>query len=170
VAVIIAVLIIAATAAVGATLAACGSSDTSAKAAATAPPGGGQRPDMTSMVTQALDPLVEKGTITSDQETAVVAAISASLPSGGAPGQGGTPPGAGAQPSPGATPNGGAPPSGSRADPSALFTSTLDALVQKGTITATQEKAIVAALSAGMQGGPQGGGMQSQSGSSAQGY
>ena len=170
VAVAIAALILAATAAAGAAITACGSSDSTAKAAATAPPGGGQRSDMSSMLTQALDPLVKKGTITSDQETAVVEAISVSMPSGGAQGQGGTPPSAGVQPSPGPTPNGGAPPSGSRPDPSAMFTSALDSLVAKGAITARQEKAIVAALSAGMQGGAQTGGTQSQRGSSAQTY
>jgi hypothetical protein len=109
---------------------------------------------MSGMFTQALNPLVNKGTITNDQEAAVVKAISASTPSGGAPGQGGTPLSAGAQPSPGAAP------SGSRPGPSAMFTAALDALVGKGTITTTQEKAIVAALAAGMRGGPQTGGTQ----------
>ena len=154
VAVAIAALILAATVAAGAAITACGSSGPATKAAATAPPGGGQRPDMSSMFTQALDPLVKKSTISADQETAVVKAISASMPSGGAPGQGGAPPSAGAQPSPGAAP------SGSRPGPSAMFTAALDALVGKGTITATQEKAIVAALAAGMRGGPQTGGTQ----------
>jgi hypothetical protein len=41
-----------------------------------------------------------------------------------------------------------------------MFTAALDALVGKGTITTTQEKAIVAALAAGMRGGPQTGGTQ----------
>jgi hypothetical protein len=161
VAVAIAALILAATVAAGAAITACGSSGFTAKAAATAPPGGGQRPDMSGMFTQALDSLVDKGTITSDQEAAVVKAITAAMPSGGAPGQGGTPPSAGAQPSPGATPNSGSAPSGSRPGLGAMFTTALDALVSKGTITATQEKAIAAALSAGMRGGPQAGGTQS---------
>jgi hypothetical protein len=160
VAVALAALILAATVVAGAVITACGSSGSTAKATATAPPGGGQRPDMSGMFTQALDPLVRKGTITSDQETGVVKAITAAMPSGGAPGQGGTPPGAGGQPSPGATPGGGAAPSGSRPGPGAMFTTALDPLVSKGTITATQAKAIVTALSAGMRGGTQAGATQ----------
>lgn len=162
-AVAIAALIVVVTAAAGAAISACGSSDSTAKAAASAPPGGGQRPDMSSMFTQALDPLVEKGTITGDQETAVVDALSASMPAGGGPGQGGT------QPSPGATSGGASPQSGSRPDPGTMFSSALDTLVDKGTITAAQEKAIAKALSAAVLSGAQGG-TPSQGGDSAPSY
>ena len=88
VAVAIAALILAATVAAGAAITACGSSGPATKAAATAPPGGGQRPDMSSMFTQALDPLVKKCTITATQEKAIVAALAVGMRGG--PQTGGT--------------------------------------------------------------------------------
>ena len=149
----------------GATIAACGgSSDGAAEAAASAAPGGGHMPDMSSVFTQALDPLVEDGTITGAQEDAVVESLTASLPDRGAQGQGGEPPSQGTQPSPGATPSGDTPPdAGARPDPGSMFTDALEELVEGGTITADQETAIVEALSAGMQGGPSQGGAPAQS-------
>jgi hypothetical protein len=137
---------------------------------------------MSALFTQALDPLVEEGTITSAQETAVVAALTSSRPDGG-PGQGGegqpeempslgAPPPGGQVPSSDATPPGGqlgAAPQGSAPDPSRMFSSALDALVSDGTITRAQETAITEALNSAMlQGGPgrQGGATQTQSGGS----
>ena len=108
VAVAVAALILAAVTVAGFGIAACGSSSGSAattQAAASGAPGGGQAPDMTGLVTQALDPLVEAGTITSDQESAVVDALSSS-----GPGQGGQMPSAGATPPSGQPPSGGATP------------------------------------------------------------
>ena len=163
VAVAVAALILAVATVAGLGLAACGDSSGSAATTQTAADGaaGGQPPDMSAMFTQALDPLVEDGTITSDQETAVVEAISSSMPgpggqgqSGQAPSSGATPP-AGGMPSPGATPQGGTPQQGSMPDPSQMFSSALDALVDDGTITSAQETAIAEALSSAMQqGGP----------------
>ena len=75
----------------GSVLAACGSSSaraTTTQAAATGAPGDGQAPDMSALFTQALDPLVEDGTITSDQESAVIDALASSMPGRGQ-GQGG---------------------------------------------------------------------------------
>jgi hypothetical protein len=151
-----AVAILAAATAGGLLIAACGGSSDSASATqtATAEGSGGQPLDMSSMFAQALDPLVTDGTITSDQESAVIDALSSSGP-GGAQGQGG-------QPSPGATPpsgempsDGATPPSGgqqgSMPDPSQMFDSTLDGLVDDGTITASQQTAISEALSSAMQ-------------------
>jgi hypothetical protein len=116
---------------------------------------------MSAMFTQALDPLVEAGTITNDQETAVVEAIGSSMPGAGDQGQSGQAPSSGATPpaggmlSPGATPQGGTPQQGSMPDPSQMFSSALAALVDDGTITSAQQTAIVEALSAAMQqGGP----------------
>jgi hypothetical protein len=160
-----AVVILAAATAGGLLLAACGGSSDAADSAQTAAAGGpgGQPPDMSSMFAEALDPLVEAGTITSDQETAVISALGSAGP-GGAQGQGG-------QPSPGATPpsgqmpdDGATPPSGgqqgSMPDASQMFDSTLDGLVSDGTITASQQTAISEALSSAMQ---QGGSTQQQS-------
>jgi len=163
-AVAVAVVILAAATAGGLTVAACGGSSAgTGTAAASGAPGGGQMPDMSSMFAQALDPLVEDGTITSAQADAVVDALAASLPDRGAQGQGDQPPGQGSQPSPGATPDGGTPlDAGSRPDPGAMFSSALGELVTAGTITADQETAIVEALSSGMQGGRAQGGAPAQ--------
>jgi hypothetical protein len=162
VAVAVAALILAVATVAGLGLAACGDSSGSAATTEAAAGGaaGGRPPDMSAMFTQALDPLVEAGTITSDQEAAVVEAIGSSMPgagdqgrSGQAPSSGATPP-AGGMPSPGATPQGGTP-QGSMPDPSQMFSSALAALVDDGTITSAQQTAIVEALSAAMQqGGP----------------
>ena len=134
----------------GFALAACGDSSTAGAQASAAPSGmaraDGQMRDPSAMIAQQLDALVKDGTITSEQQTAVAAAVKASM--GGGPG--GAP--QGAQPSPGAQPPSGARPPGR----GAMFTTTLDALVKKGTITAAQEKAIAAALSQGMPGAPGG--------------
>jgi competence protein ComGC len=107
---------------------------------------------MSSTFAEALDPLVSDGTITSEQESAVIDALSSAGP-GGAQGQG--------QPSPEATPasgqapsSGGTPPAGqqgSMPDASQMFGSTLDELVGDGTITASQQSAISEALSSAMQ-------------------
>ncbi len=162
VAVAVAALILAAATSAGLGLAACGdSSGTAAQAAATGAPGGGQPPDMSVMFTQALDPLVEDGTMTSDQETAVVEALASSMPGPGGqgaqmPSSGATPP-SGQMPSPGAAPQGGVPQQGSMPDPSQMFSSALDSLVSDGTITAAQEAAIAEALGAAMQQGGPGG-------------
>jgi hypothetical protein len=162
-AVAVAVVILAATTAGGLTVAACGGSSAGTDAAAASGAPGGQMPDMSSVFVQALDPLVEEGTITSAQEDAVVEALSASLPDRGAQGQGDQPPGQGAQPSPGATPAAGTPPDAvSRPDPGVMFAAALDELVAAGTITADQETAIVEALDSGMQGGPGQGGAPAQ--------
>ena len=163
VAVAAAALILAVATSAGLGLAACGNSSGTAatQAAATGAPGRGQPPDMSAMFTQALDPLVEDGTITSDQETAVVEALASSMPGPGArgaqmPSSGATPP-SGQMPSPGAVPQGGVPQQGSIPDPSEMFSSALDSLVSDGTITAAQEAAIAEALGAAMQQGGPGG-------------
>jgi hypothetical protein len=134
----------------GFALAACGGSATSDARAQAAPSGmpqaNGQMGDPSTMIARQLDSLVEDGTITSDQQTAVVAAIKASMPggSGGAA--------QGAQPSPGAQPSAGAQPP----DRGAMFSTALDALVEKGTITAAQQTVIEAALTQSMPGPPGG--------------
>jgi hypothetical protein len=168
IAVAVAVLILAVATAAGLGISACGSSAATAatQAAATGAPGGGQAPDMSATFTTALDPLVKAGTITSDQESAVVDALKSSMPGDGqggqAPGSGSTPP-SGSMPSPGATPQGGS--KGTRPDPSQLFSSALDKLVSNGTITSAQETAISKALSSAMpNAGP--GGQQQASASS----
>ena len=169
IAVAAAVLILAATTAAGLGISACGSSATTAttQAAATGAPGG-QAPDMSAAFTAALDPLVKAGTITSDQESTVLDALSSSMPGGQggqAPSSGSTPP-SGSMPSPGATPRGGS--TGAMPDPSQLFSTALDKLVSKGTITSAQETAISKALSSAMQGGPgRQGGATTQTGSSS---
>ncbi|MCX6374243.1 MAG: hypothetical protein NTX16_14455 [Actinobacteria bacterium] len=134
----------------GFVLAACGGSS-AADSQAQLGPSGMPQPDSPmgdpgAMITQQLDALVEDGTISSAQQTAVVAAIKTSLPggSGGAP--------QGAEPSPGAQP-----PSGARPpDRGAMFATALAALVERGTITAAQQAAIEAALAQGMPGAPSG--------------
>ncbi len=166
VAVAVATLILAAVTVAGFGIAACGSSSdstTTMQAAAGGAPGGGQAPDMSALFTQALDPLVEEGTITSDQESAVIDALATEAPGAGQgqggqmPSPGATPPG-GQQPSAGATPPSGA--QGSMPDPSQMFGAALDSLVSDGTITSAQETAITEALGSAMQqGGP--GGQQS---------
>jgi len=169
IAVAVAVLILAATTAAGLGISACGSSSTTATTqAASGAPGGGQAPDMSAAFTTALDPLVKAGTITSDQESTVLDALSSSMPGGQggqAPSSGSTPP-SGSMPSPGATPRGGS--TGAMPDPSQLFSTALDKLVSKGTITSAQETAISKALSSAMQGGPgRQGGTTTQTGSSS---
>jgi len=170
IAVAVAVLILAATTAAGLGISACGSSPTAAttQADANGAPGGGQAPDMSAAFTTALDPLVRAGTITSDQESTVIATLSSSMPSGGqsgqAPSSGSTPP-SGSMPSPGATPPSGA--QGGMQGPSKMFSSALAKLVSDGTITSAQKTAISSALSSAMQGGPgQQGGTTTQNGSS----
>jgi hypothetical protein len=165
-AVAVAALILAAVTVAGFGIAACGSSSDSAtttQAADAGAPGDGQAPDMSALFTQALDPLVQDGTITRDQESAVIDALASSMPGRGGgqggqmPSPGATPPG-GQMPSDGATPPGGA--QGSMPDPSEMFGAALDTLVSDGTITSAQETAIAEALSSAMQqGGP--GGQQS---------
>ena len=160
-AVAVAVLILAAVTVAGFGIAACGSSSdsaaTTAQAAVTGAPGG-QAPDMSALFTKALDPLAEDGTITSEQESAVIDALASSTPGGG---QGGQMPSAGATPPSGQAPSDGAtPPSGSQGsmpDPGQMFSTALDSLVSDGTITSAQETAITEALSSAMQqGGPSG--------------
>jgi hypothetical protein len=162
VAVTVAALILAAVTVAGFGIAACGSSSDSAtttQAAATGASGGGQAPDMSAMFTQALDPLVKDGTITSDQEGAVIDALASSTPGGGA-GQGGQMPSAGATPPSGAQ--------GSMPDPSQMFSAALDSLVSDGTITSAQEAAITEALSSAMQqGGPGGQQTSTQTGTTS---
>jgi hypothetical protein len=101
---------------------------------------------MSAMFSEALDPLVADGTISSDQESAVVEALASNGPGG---------PPSGSQPSPGATPPGGGQ-QGSLPDPSQMFSAALDDLVADGTITSSQETAIGEALSSAMQQGPPG--------------
>ena len=134
----------------GFVLAACGGSSAADAQAQVGPSGmpqpNGPMGDPSAMIAQLLDALVEDGTISSEQQTAVVDAIRTSMPggSGGAP--------QGAQPSPGAQP-----PSGARPlDRGAMFSTALAALVEKGTITAAQQTAIEAALTQDMPGAPSG--------------
>ena len=131
-------------------VAACGGSSAAAAQTQAAPSGmpqpGGQVGDPSTMLTRQLDGLVESGTITSAQQTAVVAALKAAMPgdSGGA-GQG-APPSPGAQPSPGTQPP----------DRGAMLSTALAPLVEKGTITAAQQEAIQEALMQSMPGAPGG--------------
>jgi hypothetical protein len=169
-AVAVAVAMLAAVTAGGLLIAACGGSSDSGSTtqAATAAGPGGQMPDMSAMFTTALDPLVTDGTITSDQESTVISALSSAGPGGqgqaGQPSPGATPP-SGQVPSGGATPPSGGQ-QGSRPDASQMFGSTLDGLVSDGTITASQQTAISEALSSAMQqAGP---GQQQSSTSSTQ--
>lgn len=133
-------------------LAACGgSSATSTTAAKDRAAGPG---DMSAVFRQTLDALVEEGTITADQEEAVLTAISASRPQGD---QGGTPPSGSPMPL-------GRPPAQTggqqavRPDAGTMFSGVLDDLVAASTITAAQEEAVLTALSAAMpqQGGAPG--------------
>jgi hypothetical protein len=162
IAVAAATLILAAATVAGIGLAACGdSSGTAGTTQATGMDAGGQPPDMSAVFSEALDPLVEDGTITGDQESAVIEVLASSAPGG----QGGPP--AGGQPSPGATPPGGEMPTdgatppggeqqGSTPDPSQVFGAALDGLVSDGTITNSQEAAITEALSSALQRGAPG--------------
>ncbi len=93
------------------------------------------RGDMAAVFQQALDPLVDDGTITAQQEDAVLAAITASMPAGGPQGA--------QESSPPSTPE-------ERPGPGAMFSSALDDLVDDGTLTAAQSEAVLAALSAAM--------------------
>jgi len=134
----------------GFALTACGGSsvaDAQAQAVATGvTQASGSMGDPSDAIAQRLAALVEDGTITSAQQAAVVAAVKASMPggSGGAP--------QGAPPSPGAQPPQGAQPP----DQGAMFSTALDALVEKGTITAAQQTAIEAALTQGVPNAPGG--------------
>jgi len=138
-------LIVAAASAAGLALTACGSSSgVAAETQAAAP--GGQPADMSATFTQALDPLVQDGTITSDQQSAVIKALEASAPSSGAPPAGPTP-AEGSAPAAGSTP----PP---MPDPAQMLSSTLDPLVDDGTISSAQETAIIEALSSVLPAAP----------------
>ena len=137
----------------GLVLAACGGSATADAQVQTGPSGmpqvNGQMGDPSTMIAQQLDALVQDGTITSDQQTAVAAAIKASLPAGAGGATQGARPSQGTQPP----------------DRGAMFTTALAALVQKGTITASQQKAVAAVLASSMPGAPPGA-RQSTGGSS----
>lgn len=139
--VVVVALIVAVASAAGLALMACGSSSEVAAAASGGQSGpGGQPPDMSATFTQALDTLVQDGTITSDQQSAVITALEASAPSSGAPPEG-------SAPAEGSTP----PP---MPDPAEMFSSTLDPLVDEGTISSAQETAIIVALSAALPAPP----------------
>jgi hypothetical protein len=120
-------------------ISACGSS-TATTASTTPPPrpsgmpqGGGMGGDPSAMLGRQLDPLVQDGTISAAQQDSVVAALKDAManvrPS--------------AMPTDGAQPQGG----GQPPDLGAMFSSALDPLVGDGTLTAAQEKAVLAALS-----------------------
>ena len=144
-------------------VAACGSSTTATTTqaqASGAPPAGAAMGGPSGMFTSQLAALVTKGTITAAQEKSIVAALKSSMGSAG-PGGGAQ----GAQPSAGATP--GAQPQGGPPDMSSLFTTALAPLVKAGTISAAQEKAVIAALSRRPQGAPTGSQPSGQSGSSS---
>ena len=109
----------------------------------------GQWGGLGTMLARQLDPLVQKGTITSDQEKAVVAAfqkvIAGRMQSGQAPYQGGQAPYQGGQsPAPGVQQQ--------RPQRGAMFASVLAALVKNGTITSAQSEAISQALMSGRRG------------------
>jgi hypothetical protein len=145
----------------GGVLAGCGSSGTTQAAAQSAQPGGGTGM-MSNTFNTALQSLVDDGTITVDQKTAVLKALSSAMSQGG-PGAQGAAPGE-TRPSPGATPPGGGQqgqaPSGAQGgapDMSSMFSSALDDLVSAGTITSAQQTAIVEVLSSAKpQGVPSG--------------
>jgi hypothetical protein len=102
----------------------------------------GQWGGLGTMLARQLDPLVQQGTITSDQEKAVLAAfqkvIAGRMQGGQAPYQGGQSPAPGVQQQ---QPRGGA-----------MFASALAALVKSGTITSAQSEAISQALMSGRRG------------------
>ena len=167
-AVLVAAAILAAATTGGLLLAACGSPSGSASTtqAAVAGGAGGQAPDMSATFKTALDPLVKDGTITSSQESAVLDALSSSMPGGGQ----GVQPGAGATPPAGQTLGDGAtPPSGgqqgSAPDPGRMFSSQLNSLVSDGTITSAQETAVSKALGSAMRQAGPGGGQQASTSS-----
>jgi hypothetical protein len=141
-------------------VAACGSSTTATQTqaqASGAPAAGAAMGGPSSMFSSRLAALVTKGTITAAQQKSIAAALKSSMGSA-VPGGG-----QGGQPSAGATP--GAQAQGGPPDMSALFTTALDPLVEAGTITAAQEKAVIAALSTRPQGAPAGSQPSGQSGS-----
>ena len=125
---------------------------------------------MSATFSTALDPLVEAGTITSDQESTVIDALTSSMPGGqggqGQPSPGATPP-SGQMPSSGATPPSGGQ-QGSAPDAGQMFSSTLDGLVTDGTITSAQETAISEALSSAMRNAGPGGQQPDTSATSTQ--
>jgi hypothetical protein len=128
-------------------VAACGSSTTATTTqaqASGAPQAGAAMGGPSTMFSSQLAALVTKGTITAAQQKSIVAALKSSM--------GSAVPGGGqdAQPSAGATP--GAQMQGGPPDMSSLFTTALAPLVKAGTITQTQETAVIAALSTRPQG------------------
>ena len=134
----------------GLVLAACGGSSTADSRAQAGPSGmpqaNGQMGDPSAMIAKQLDALVEDGTITIQQQTAVVAAIKTSMPGGA----GGAP--QGAQPSPGAQP-----PSGRSPQIEARCSRRRSPRwSRRALITAAQQTAIEAALTQGMPGAPSG--------------
>ena len=144
-AIVAVVLIVAAAGVAGLALTACGSSSEAA-AVGGQPASGGQPADMSAAFTEALDALVQDGTITSDQQSAVIKGLEASAPNAGAPP-------AGSQSGEGGAPaEGGTPPA--RPDPTEMFSSALDALVDDGTISSAQETAILTALSSALPAAP----------------
>ena len=148
IAVIVAVaLIVAAASVAGLALTACGSSSGAAAASSASQPASasqaapaGQPADMSATFTKALDTLVQDGTITSDQQSAVIKALEASAPSSNAPPAGG-------QSAAGSTPP-------TMPDPTEMFSSSLDPLVTDGTISSAQETAIITALGAALPAAP----------------
>jgi len=113
------------------------------------PGSNGQWGGMGTVLARQLGPLVQKGTITSDQEKAVVTAfetmIASRMQGGQPPYQGGQSPYQGGQsPAPGSQQQ--------RPQRGAMFTSVLASLVKNGTITSAQSKAVSQALMSGRQG------------------
>lgn len=145
---------------------ACGGSSNAGEQAQAGPSGmsqpNGQTADPSALFRKQLDTLVTRGTITSAQEDAVVAALKESLAQSRPPGAGASP---GTQPTPGGQPSAGMRPP----DPSTMFSAALDALVKAGTITSAQKTAIADALSSVM-GAALPGAQPSAGGSSAQTY
>jgi len=147
-------------------LAACGGSTDTDAQAQTRPSGmpqpGGPMGDPSTVVSALLDTLVAKDVITSSQADAVAAALGKAMEQLRPPSGAASP---GARPTPGAQPSAGARPP----DPSAMFSSALDALVKVGVITSAQKTAIVDALNWSMGGAPPGA-PASTGGSSTQTY
>jgi hypothetical protein len=147
-------------------LAACGGpADTGAQAQARPselPRPRGPMGDPNAMVRTLLDTLVTKDVITSSQADAVAAALGKAMEQLRPPATAASP---GAQPTPGAQPSAGTRP----LDPSTMFSSALDALVEFGAITSAQKTAIVDALSATMGAAPPGA-QQPAGGSSTETY
>jgi hypothetical protein len=162
----LAALLLVAAGVVSSTLAACGGSPADDAQAQTRPSGtpqpGGPMGDPSTAVSSLLDTLVANDVISSSQADAAAAALGTAMEQLRPPSGAASP---GAQPTPGVQPSPGARPP----DPSALFSSALDALVKVGVITNDQKTAIVDALSAAMGGAPPGaptGAGQSAGGSS----